>query len=71
MADGGKSVTNNEALGADDEAETSVASVEDQLRKEMTVYEEESAKIKAANKSWYKTMISDSDYAEFVRFEIV
>ncbi|KAF5777096.1 putative cullin, anaphase-promoting complex subunit 2, cullin domain superfamily [Helianthus annuus] len=39
MADGGKSVTNNEALGADDEAETSVASVEDQLRKEMTVYE--------------------------------
>uniref|UniRef100_A0A251TPB4 Uncharacterized protein n=1 Tax=Helianthus annuus TaxID=4232 RepID=A0A251TPB4_HELAN len=27
------------ALGADDEAETSVASVEDQLRKEITVYE--------------------------------
>ncbi|XP_076900275.1 anaphase-promoting complex subunit 2-like isoform X1 [Bidens hawaiensis] len=37
-ADGGKTV-NNEALGADDEAETSVASVEDQLRKEMTVFE--------------------------------
>ncbi|KAK1419923.1 hypothetical protein QVD17_29363 [Tagetes erecta] len=39
MADGGKSVTNNEALVADDDAESSVASVEDQLRKEMAVYE--------------------------------
>ncbi|KAI3816668.1 hypothetical protein L1987_16371 [Smallanthus sonchifolius] len=39
MADGGKSVTNNEVLVADDEAETSVASVEDQLKKEMAVYE--------------------------------
>ncbi|KAI3696383.1 hypothetical protein L1987_79397 [Smallanthus sonchifolius] len=39
MADGGKSVTNNEVLVADDESETSVASVEDQLKKEMAVYE--------------------------------
>ncbi|KAL8241741.1 hypothetical protein R6Q59_012043 [Mikania micrantha] len=39
MADGGKSITNNEVSVADDDAETSVASVEDQLRQEMTVYE--------------------------------
>uniref|UniRef100_A0A0D9W049 Large ribosomal subunit protein uL4 C-terminal domain-containing protein n=1 Tax=Leersia perrieri TaxID=77586 RepID=A0A0D9W049_9ORYZ len=29
---------------------------------------EESSKIKAAGKAWYKTMISDSDYAEFDNF---
>ncbi|KAI7732618.1 hypothetical protein M8C21_020639 [Ambrosia artemisiifolia] len=29
------------------------------------ISKEESAKIKSASKSWYKTMISDSDYAEF------
>ena len=39
MADGGKTGINNEELVADDDAERSVASVEDQLRKEMTVYE--------------------------------
>ncbi|KAK9060125.1 hypothetical protein SSX86_020829 [Deinandra increscens subsp. villosa] len=39
MADGGKSITNNEVSMADDDAETSVASVEDQLRQEMAVYE--------------------------------
>lgn len=39
MADGGKTVISNEELVADDDAERSVASVEDQLRKEMTVYE--------------------------------
>ncbi|GJR52416.1 hypothetical protein Tco_1402937 [Tanacetum coccineum] len=26
---------------------------------------EEASKIKTASKAWYKTMISDSDYAEF------
>lgn len=39
MSDGGKTNINNEELVADDDAESSVASVEDQLRKEMTVYE--------------------------------
>uniref|UniRef100_A0A0E0HXE8 Pyruvate kinase n=1 Tax=Oryza nivara TaxID=4536 RepID=A0A0E0HXE8_ORYNI len=29
---------------------------------------EEAAKVKAAGKAWYKTMISDSDYAEFDNF---
>ncbi|KAJ0534717.1 putative ribosomal protein L4/L1e [Helianthus annuus] len=33
--------------------------------KRQPISKEESAKIKAASKSWYKTMISDSDYAEF------
>ncbi|KAD4586358.1 hypothetical protein E3N88_23959 [Mikania micrantha] len=33
--------------------------------KRKPISKEESAKIKAASKSWYKTMISDSDYAEF------
>nr|XP_043606823.1 anaphase-promoting complex subunit 2 [Erigeron canadensis] len=37
--DGGKTAINNEELVADDDADRSVASVEDQLRKEMTVYE--------------------------------
>lgn len=39
VTDGGKTGINNEELVADDDAERSVASVEDQLRKEMTVYE--------------------------------
>ncbi|KAL4574242.1 hypothetical protein LXL04_021069 [Taraxacum kok-saghyz] len=39
VTDGGKTVINNEDLVADDDTERSVASVEDQLRKEMTVYE--------------------------------
>lgn len=39
MADGGKTAMNSDELVADDDAERSVASVEDQLRKEMTVYE--------------------------------
>lgn len=39
MADGGKTAVNSEEMMADDDAERSVASVEDQLRKEMTVYE--------------------------------
>lgn len=30
--------------------------------------QEEAAKIKAAGKAWYKTMISDSDYTEFENF---
>ncbi|MFS7902106.1 hypothetical protein Hanom_Chr01g00007331 [Helianthus anomalus] len=38
MADGGKFVTNNEALGEDDYAETSMASVEDRLRKKTLGY---------------------------------
>ncbi|CAD6272470.1 unnamed protein product [Miscanthus lutarioriparius] len=29
---------------------------------------EEAAKVKAAGKAWYKTMISDSDYTEFENF---
>ncbi|GJS77055.1 60S ribosomal protein L4 [Tanacetum coccineum] len=33
--------------------------------KRQPISKEESNKIKAASKSWYKTMISDSDYAEF------
>ncbi|XP_071733972.1 anaphase-promoting complex subunit 2 [Rutidosis leptorrhynchoides] len=39
MVDGGKTVTNSDDLVADDDAERLVASAEDQLRKEMTVYE--------------------------------
>ncbi|KAL7587747.1 anaphase-promoting complex subunit 2 [Lactuca sativa] len=39
ISDGGKTVISNEELVADDDSERSVASVEDQLRKEMTVYE--------------------------------
>jgi large subunit ribosomal protein L4e len=38
----------------------------DQKRKPIT--KEEAAKIKAAGKGWYKTMISDSDYSEFDNF---
>ena len=30
--------------------------------------QEEAAAIKAAGKSWYQTMISESDYAEFENF---
>lgn len=30
--------------------------------------QEEAAKIKAAGRAWYKTMISDSDYTEFENF---
>jgi hypothetical protein len=29
---------------------------------------EEASKIKAAGKAWYQTMISDSDYTEFLMF---
>lgn len=32
------------------------------------VLQEEAAAIKAAGKAWYKTMITDSDYAEFENF---
>lgn len=39
MADGGKTAVSSEEMMADDDAERSVASIEDQLRKEMTVYE--------------------------------
>lgn len=34
----------------------------------MIFSQEEAAKIKAAGKAWYKTMISDSDYTEFENF---
>ncbi|KAF3511598.1 hypothetical protein F2Q69_00003145 [Brassica cretica] len=36
--------------------------------KRKTVTKEESLAIKAAGKSWYQTMISDSDYTEFDNF---
>nr|GEZ87044.1 anaphase-promoting complex subunit 2 [Tanacetum cinerariifolium] len=39
MSDAGKTTVNSEEMIADDDAEKSVASVEDQLRKEMVVYE--------------------------------
>ncbi|KAD7478463.1 hypothetical protein E3N88_01599 [Mikania micrantha] len=34
-------------------------------KKRQPISKEEAAKIKTASKAWYKTMISDSDYAEF------
>ncbi|KAG9150140.1 hypothetical protein Leryth_009722 [Lithospermum erythrorhizon] len=37
-------------------------------KKRSPLSKEEASKIKAASKSWYKTMISDSDYAEFDNF---
>ncbi|XP_020256160.1 60S ribosomal protein L4-1-like, partial [Asparagus officinalis] len=37
-------------------------------RKRSKLPKEEAAKIKAAGKAWYKTMITDSDYAEFENF---
>ncbi|KAJ4849210.1 60S ribosomal protein L4A [Turnera subulata] len=37
-------------------------------KKRKTVTKEEVAAVKAAGKSWYQTMISDSDYAEFDNF---
>uniref|UniRef100_A0A1J3IX11 60S ribosomal protein L4-1 n=1 Tax=Noccaea caerulescens TaxID=107243 RepID=A0A1J3IX11_NOCCA len=37
-------------------------------RKRKPISKEESAKIKAAGKAWYQTMISDSDYTEFDNF---
>lgn len=32
------------------------------------ILQEEATQIKAAGKSWYQTMISDSDYTEFENF---
>ncbi|XP_071728728.1 large ribosomal subunit protein uL4-like [Rutidosis leptorrhynchoides] len=37
-------------------------------KKRQPISKEEATMIKAASKSWYKTMISDSDYAEFYIF---
>ncbi|KAJ3681000.1 hypothetical protein LUZ60_015489 [Juncus effusus] len=37
-------------------------------QKRSPVSKEEKAKIKAAGKAWYKTMVSDSDYTEFESF---
>ncbi|XP_020095437.1 60S ribosomal protein L4-like [Ananas comosus] len=37
-------------------------------KKRSPLGKEEAAKIKAAGKAWYKTMISDSDYTEFENF---
>ncbi|KAM0039290.1 putative ribosomal protein L4/L1e [Helianthus debilis subsp. tardiflorus] len=47
------------------EEQRKVAKKEKLDSKRKPISKEESAKIKAASKSWYKTMISDSDYAEF------
>ncbi|KAL0675888.1 hypothetical protein Bca4012_003869 [Brassica carinata] len=50
------------------EAERVKAKKEKLTKKRKTVTKEESLAIKAAGKSWYQTMISDSDYTEFDNF---
>ncbi|KAM7263594.1 hypothetical protein ACFE04_001277 [Oxalis oulophora] len=50
------------------EAERVKAKKEKLDSKRKTVSKEEAAKIKAAGKAWYQTMISDSDYTEFDNF---
>ncbi|CDP21566.1 unnamed protein product [Coffea canephora] len=37
-------------------------------KKRSPMTKEETSAVKAAGKSWYKTMISDSDYTEFENF---
>jgi large subunit ribosomal protein L4e len=50
------------------EAERVKAKKEKLDSKRKTVSKEEAAKIRAAGKAWYQTMISDSDYTEFENF---
>ncbi|ESQ46471.1 hypothetical protein EUTSA_v10000184mg [Eutrema salsugineum] len=50
------------------EAERVKSKKEKLERKRKPISKEESAKIKAAGKAWYQTMISDSDYTEFDNF---
>ncbi|XP_072951548.1 large ribosomal subunit protein uL4z-like [Typha angustifolia] len=50
------------------EAERVKAKKEKLEKKRSPLTKEEASKIKAAGKSWYKTMISDSDYTEFENF---
>lgn len=50
------------------EAERVKAKEEKLERKRKPITKEEAAAIKAAGKSWYQTMISESDYAEFENF---
>ncbi|GKC36120.1 MLO-like protein 12, partial [Tanacetum coccineum] len=69
MADGVKTAVNSEEMMAnDDDAERSVASVEDQLRKEMTVYEVDWGKISMvdAEKRLLANALEDPDNQHFV-----
>ncbi|KAJ6800360.1 uncharacterized protein M6B38_109860 [Iris pallida] len=50
------------------EAQRVKAKAEKLDKKRSKVSKEEAAAIKAAGKSWYKTMVTDSDYAEFENF---
>ncbi|KAJ6797817.1 putative 60S ribosomal protein L4-1 [Iris pallida] len=50
------------------EAQRVKAKAEKLDKKRSKVTKEEAAAIKAAGKSWYKTMVTDSDYAEFDNF---
>ncbi|CAH8354662.1 unnamed protein product [Eruca vesicaria subsp. sativa] len=50
------------------EAQRVVAKKEKLTKKRKIVTKEEALAIKAAGKSWYQTMISDSDYTEFDNF---
>ncbi|KAL3531891.1 hypothetical protein ACH5RR_005412 [Cinchona calisaya] len=50
------------------EAQRVKAKMEKLAKKRTPITKEESSAIKAAGKSWYKTMISDSDYTEFENF---
>ncbi|KAJ6795086.1 putative 60S ribosomal protein L4-1 [Iris pallida] len=50
------------------EAQRVKAKAEKLDKKRSKVTKEEASAIKAAGKSWYKTMVTDSDYAEFENF---
>ncbi|XP_010549794.1 PREDICTED: 60S ribosomal protein L4-1 [Tarenaya hassleriana] len=50
------------------EAQRVKAKKEKLEKKRKPISKEEAAKIRAAGKAWYQTMISDSDYAEFDNF---
>ncbi|KAJ6796661.1 putative 60S ribosomal protein L4-1 [Iris pallida] len=50
------------------EAQRVKAKAEKLDKKRSKVSKEEASAIKAAGKSWYKTMVTDSDYAEFENF---
>ncbi|KAL3536318.1 hypothetical protein ACH5RR_004779 [Cinchona calisaya] len=50
------------------EAQRAKSKKEKLAKKRTPITKEEASAIKAAGKSWYKTMISDSDYTEFENF---
>nr|GMD62711.1 60S ribosomal protein L4 [Ipomoea batatas] len=50
------------------EAQRVMAKSEKLAQKRLQITKEEASAIRAAGKSWYKTMISDSDYTEFENF---